>query len=68
MSEFQPIIRIGMYLLAGYLVNNGLPPDLAAMITTDPAILEMLSVALGALVAGMAPVWWRVAKWLGWAT
>lgn len=68
MSELIPFIRIGLYIAAGWLGSAGLPPDAVTIITTDPAIVDVLSQASAALVAGLTIIWWRIARLFGWAT
>lgn len=67
-SELQPIIRIGLYILAGYMARAGLPPEVTSIVTTDPAMAELFGHALGGVIAGVALIWWRIAKRLGLAT
>jgi hypothetical protein len=67
-SEITPLIRIGLYILAGWLSSHGLPPQAANIITTDPALLELVAQGVAALVAFLTLAWWRIAKRFGWST
>lgn len=67
-GEFVVLIRIALYVVAGYLLNAGLPPDLVQMITTDPGTVELISQALAATLALVVYFWSRLAKRFGWAT
>ncbi|MHA7852184.1 hypothetical protein [Roseovarius sp.] len=67
-SDFQPLIRIGLYILAGWLSAHGLPPQAVAILSTDPAMIELASQLAAALVASVSLVWWRIAKRIGGAT
>lgn len=63
-----PLIRIFLYLFAGWLSSHGLPPEAARILTEDPAMLELATQAVAALIALVTMLWWRVAKKLGWST
>lgn len=67
-GEFVVLIRIALYVIAGYLLKAGLPPELVTMITTDPGTIEILSQALAGFLALAVYLWSRFAKRLGWAT
>lgn len=67
-SEFEPVIRISLFVASGYLINAGLPPEMANMIISDPVIFEAVSQVVGLLVAGVTFAWWRLAKRWGRAT
>lgn len=68
MEQAAPFIRIALYILAGWLAGRGLPPEAVTIITSDPAVLAIASEALAAVVAGVALLWWRIAKRFGWST
>ena len=68
MNELLPFVRILLYVVSGYLLNNGLPPEAAKIITHDPLVAEVVSNVLAALIAGGTLLWWRLAKRFGWAT
>lgn len=68
MTEITPLVRIGLYILAGWLSAHGLPPQAQAVLTTDPAMIELTTQLVAAAVAGVSLIWWRVAKRLGWST
>lgn len=68
MRELTPLIRIGLYVLAGYLAGKGLPPAAGRIITDDPAMLMLVSDALAALIGALSLMWWRVARRFGWST
>jgi hypothetical protein len=60
MTELVPVLaRIGLRYLAGALVTYGiLAPEDAVFITTDPEIVMLAGLALGAVVEG-AYAWAR---------
>lgn len=68
MKEITPLIRIALYVLAGWLAGRGLPPQAVAIITGDPAIAGLVTEVLAALMFAVAALWWRLAKRFGWAT
>lgn len=68
MDRAAPFIRIGLYILAGWLAGRGLPEPVAEILTNDPIFLSVISEALAAIVAGVALLWWRIAKRFGWST
>lgn len=68
LADLQPLIRIGLYILAGWLAGYGLPPQAAAIISTDPAVLELVSQIIATLVTAASLWWWRIAKRTGGAT
>lgn len=67
-SEIAPFARIGLYVLAGWLEARGFPPDVARIISNDPAILEVAATGLSMLIAAIGLAWWRIAKRRGWST
>lgn len=67
-SELTVLVRIGLYILAGRLTVYDLPPEVIGIITTDPAMVDLVSQAAAGLVALVAFGWWRIARWLGWPT
>jgi hypothetical protein len=68
MGELQPFIRIALYIAAGYLANAGLPAELVQLVSTDPAIADLIGQAAAGLVALVGLVWWRIAKRMRWTT
>lgn len=68
MGELQPLIRIALYIAAGYLANAGLPVELVQLISTDPSIADLLGQAAAGLIALLTMAWWRIAKRMGWRT
>jgi len=68
MGEMQPLIRIALYIAAGYLANAGLPAELVQLVSTDPAIADLIGQAAAGLVALVGLVWWRIAKRMRWTT
>lgn len=68
MKEFTPLIRIGLYMLAGWLSSHGLPKEAANIISNDPMMLELATQAVAAGIAIVTMIWWRIAKKLDWAT
>lgn len=67
-GELTVLVRIGLYVLAGYLTAAGLPPEVVQVVTSDPGVAGLLSQAVGAVLAGLVYAWSRIAKRLGWAT
>jgi hypothetical protein len=68
MTELVPWVRILLYIVAGYLLNKGLPPQAASIITDDPLVLEAVSNFLAGAITILTVMWWRLAKRFGWAT
>lgn len=68
MSELIPFVRILLYILAGYLLDRGLPPHAADIITNDPVVADVVANILAVAIAGLTVAWWRIAKRFGWAT
>lgn len=67
-TELEPVIRIGLFVASGYLIRDGLPPEIGTYIANDPIVLEVVSQVIGYAVAGLTLIWWQVAKALGRAT
>lgn len=58
-DELAPIIRIGLYAIAGRLSAGGwLPPDVAAMIPSP----EIVQIASGIIVGAVTFAWYWVSK------
>jgi hypothetical protein len=68
MTEITPLVRIALYILAGWLSARGLPPQAATILTTDPAMIELATQAIAGAITALALTWWRIAKRLGWST
>ena len=68
MGEMQPLIRIALYIGAGYLAKAGLPPELVHLISNDPGMIDLIGQAAASLVALVGLVWWRIAKRMRWTT
>lgn len=68
MKEITPLIRIALYIIAGWLAGHGMPPQAVAIITGDPTIAVLVSDVLAAIIIAVAALWWRLAKRFGWAT
>lgn len=62
------VVRILLYIGAGYLLRAGLPPEVVAMLTDDPAISELLAAAVSGIVAGLTFWWSRRVKRVGGVT
>ena len=61
------IIRVALYVVAGWLGSSGwISPDVERILTTDPEIVEAGQAIVNALVSAFlaSPVvaWWRWAK------
>jgi hypothetical protein len=63
--EIEPIIRIVLYIVAGYMIHAGLPKEIADMLIVDPVLFETISQVIGLVIAGVTFVWWRLAKMWG---
>jgi hypothetical protein len=62
-------IRIGLYILAGWLASSGLIGDeVKGIITTDPAVADSINLAVSAVIACGSVLWWKLAKRMGWKT
>ncbi len=58
-DELAPIIRIGLYAVAGRLSAGGwLPPEVAAMIPSP----DIVQIATGAVVGAATFAWYWVSK------
>lgn len=68
MESAAPLIRIALYLIAGWLKGRGLPEPIADFLSSDPTTISLVTDLLAAAVAGVALLWWRLARRLGWAT
>lgn len=68
MTEITPFVRIGLYILAGWLSAHGLPHGAGEVLTTDPAMIELATQLVAAAIAGVSLIWWRVARRFGWST
>ena len=68
MSELAPLIRIFLYIAGTWLAARGAPSDLVKYITTEPAMIELISQAVGVAVTAFAFIWYRIAKRFGGAT
>lgn len=54
-----PLIRIGLRVLAGYLIGRGVDPDTANILWLDDEVA-------GAVLLAISEVWYFVAKRAGW--
>jgi len=55
------LVRIGLYVIAGWFIGQGFDSDIVDYIKTDPEVL-------GGAVAIVSLIWWRLAKKFGWET
>lgn len=62
--KIEPLIRIGLYTLAGGVLVD-LPPGAARILTTDPAMAELAIQGVGMLIFAGSMLWWRLAKRFG---
>lgn len=63
------IIRILLYIVAGYLLRGGwIPQDFADDISNNDELLSLLEVGAGMVIAAGTALWWRLAKRFGWKT
>lgn len=67
-GELIVLVRIGLYIVAGYLASAGLPHEVVQIITTDPSVANLIGQALAAGIALLVYLWSRIAKRLGWTT
>jgi hypothetical protein len=68
MKDWESTIRVALYLLAIWLGQRGLPPELVNFIGTDPAVIALASDVIAWAIAGVALIWWQIARRLGRAT
>lgn len=68
MKDWESTIRVLMYFVAIWLGQRGLPPELVQFVGTDPAVHALVSELVAWAVAGVALVWWQIARRLGRAT
>lgn len=70
MSTINPaIVRNLLRYLSGALVAKGvLTSETGAALIADPALAEMLTVALGVVLGGATEAAYALAKRLGWRT
>lgn len=62
-----PIARILLRYIAGALVAKGiLDPDSAALLNTDPDLIELATAAVGVLVGLGTEFFYRLARKMGW--
>lgn len=59
-ANMAPFVRIGLYVITGWLGSSVLDPETVSLIREEPAILAGIT---GAFAAG----WYALAKWRGWA-
>ncbi len=59
MLDISPFIRIGLYLLAGYLGGLGVDPEAVGIIKSDPDLLASITVAF-------TLIWYALARHFGW--
>lgn len=54
-EEIKPLARIAVFMVSGYLMNGGwLPEDVAELMRTDPAMVELAAGAiLGVVTLGI---------------
>jgi len=63
------IARILLRYIAGALVLKGLLPDeLGNTIVTDPDIISITEVIVGAAIGAAVEGWYSIAKRMGWST
>lgn len=67
-GEVVVLVRIGLYVLAGYLTAAGLPAPVVDFLTTDPGVAELAAQIVAGVIAAVVYLWSRLAKRLGWAT
>ena len=60
-AQVAPFVRIGLYIVTGWLAGGWIDPETVDIIRGDPAVLAAIS-------GGVAAVWYGVAKWRGWST
>lgn len=60
-DAISPFVRIGLYILTGWLGGSILDPETVDIIRTDPAILMAIS-------GGVAALWYALARGKGWST
>lgn len=60
-TQLAPFVRIGLYLLTGWLASKGWDGEALDIVRTDPAVLATLT-------GGVVAAWYGLAKWRGWKT
>ena len=68
MADLVVLVRILMGWGGIWLMARGIPPELAHLMTRDPAAVDLIAQLLGAALAAVQFLWWRLAKHFGWAT
>ena len=64
-----PISRIILRVLSGYLMAGGwIPEDMAAEISADPDVLQVVQAGVGGTVWAATETWYWLAKKWGWRT
>ncbi len=59
-------IRIGLYMIAGWLYGSGyIGEEVKSLITTDPAVVSSIEAGISALVASVPVAWWQWARRTG---
>lgn len=63
------VIRIILYIIAGYLLRGGwIPEDVAEQISNNEELVLLLEAGVGVVVTAGTVLWWRLAKRWGWKT
>lgn len=63
------VIRIILYIVAGYLLRGGwIPEDVAEQISNNEELVLLLEAGVGVVVTAGTVLWWRLAKRWGWST
>ncbi len=60
-SDLQPLARIAIWVLTGYLLSNGADPKLVEFLRADPQVVALV-------LAVLNTVWWQSARFFGWRT
>lgn len=60
MTELFPFVRIGLWVVAGYLAGQGADSWIVEYIRTDP---DLLAAVVGVIVSA----WYAAAKKFGWS-
>ena len=59
-DTLSPFVRIGLYIVTGWLGSSYLDPETVAIIR-DPETVALVT-------GGVAAAWYALAKWRGWRT
>lgn len=59
LNDLAPFVRIGLFILGGYLAGNGHSNAFVNYIQTDPELIAAITLAIPS-------AWYAIAKWFDW--